>query len=795
VPALTDQITGYVDGQNSSVVTGAATITTTATSASTVAGGPYTITIAVGSLSAPNYTFTTFNNGSLSVTPAPLTVTANNTSMVYGATVPALTDLITGFVNGQNSSVVTGSVTITTTATPTSTVAGSPYPITIATESLSASNYTFTSFNNSSLSVTPAPLTITANDAAMVYGATVRAFTDQITGFLNGQNGGVVTGAATITTTATSASNVAGGPYAIMITAGTLSAPNYSFTNLVNALLTVTPAPLTVTANNTSMVYGAAVPAFTDQITGFLNGQNRSVVDGAATITTTATSASTVAGGPYTITIVVGSLSAPNYTFTTFNNGSLSVTPAPLTVTANNASMVYGAAVPALTDQITGFVNGQNSSVVTGSVTITTTATPTSTVAGSPYPITIAAGTLSAPNYRFTNLVNGFLTVNAYAFSYTIGNDSQTYGNPAYLAEGPGSTIATGVNGENLVIAYSSTGDTATAHVNTYSITGALADGTGLTSDYAVTLTPGTLTVTPAPLTVTAESAAKDYGAALPALSDQITGFVNGDTTGVVSGAASLTTTATASSAAGVYSIHAAPGTLSAADYAFPAAGFFGSSLTVTPAPLTITAVSQTIKPGQAIPTLAATISGFVNGDTAASLATPPTFSTPATSASPAGTYPIVVTGASSPNYAIRFVNGTLTVTVTTAPATVEAVSIQKVKKGKHRTSQVIVLQFSEALNSADAQMINSYNLVTVPIKKKQHSKSVAIALASYNASRYTVTLTTRKKLVLNPPLKLTIIAVALLDAFNRPLDGNDSGLPGANYVATISKGHVTVDS
>ena len=58
-----------------------------------------------------------------------------------------------------------------------------------------------------------------------------------------------------------------------------------------------------------------------------------------------------------------------------------------------------------------------------------------------------------------------------------------------------------------------------------------------------------------------------------------------------------------------------------------------------------------------------------------------------------------------------------------------------------------------------------------------------------------TVTLTPRKTLVLNPPLKLTISASALLDAQNRPLDGSDSGQPGANYVATIKKSGFTVNS
>ena len=71
--------------------------------------------------------------------------------------------------------------------------------------------------------------------------------------------------------------------------------------------------------------------------------------------------------------------------------------------------MVYGAAVPTFSDQITGFVNGQNSSVVTGTATISTTASSTSTVAGGPYTITITAGTLSAPNYSSQALKTGLL--------------------------------------------------------------------------------------------------------------------------------------------------------------------------------------------------------------------------------------------------------------------------------------------------------------------------------------------------------------------------------------------------
>ena len=61
-------------------------------------------------------------------------------------------------------------------------------------------------------------------------------------------------------------------------------------------------------------------------------------------------------------------------------------------------------------------------------------------------------------------------------------------------------------------------------------------------------------------------------------------------------------------------------------------------------------------------PPLTVSYSGFVNGDTAASLTTPPTVATPATTASAVGTYPVTASGAGSANYTISYASGTLTV-------------------------------------------------------------------------------------------------------------------------------------
>ena len=60
-------------------------------------------------------------------------------------------------------------------------------------------------------------------------------------------------------------------------------------------------------------------------------------------------------------------------------------------------------------------------------------------------------------------------------------------------------------------------------------------------------------------------------------------------------------------------------------------------------------------------PTITPSYSGFVNGDTAASLTTPPTCSTTATSHSPAGSYPSTCSGAVDSNYTISYVSGTVT--------------------------------------------------------------------------------------------------------------------------------------
>ncbi|MGH7140335.1 MAG: MBG domain-containing protein, partial [Pirellulales bacterium] len=173
------------------------------------------------------------------------------------------------------------------------------------------------------------------------------------------------------------------------------------------------------------------------------------------------------------------------------NDGTLTVNSAPLTVDVADATKTYGQDDSALlTGTITGIQNGDPISAAYTSVgSSASAAVGTYSIAAS----LSDAVTGNLSNYSVT-INPGTLTINTYAFTYTIGNDLQAEGFPANLTADLPGAIA-GVNGQTLDIAYASIGDTAAALPGQYPITGTLSNGTGLMSNYTVTLKPGVLTV------------------------------------------------------------------------------------------------------------------------------------------------------------------------------------------------------------------------------------------------------------------------------------------------------------
>src|SRR5438132_1535495 len=114
----------------------------------------------------------------------------------------------------------------------------------------------------------------------------------------------------------------------------------------------ITKTPLSVTADDSSKVYGGDNPAFSVSYQGFVLGQDHTVLGGTLSFATAAVKGSDV--GSYDVT--PSGLTSGNYDIT-FHKGTLSITPATLTVTANDKTRTYGDANPGFDATITGFVN------------------------------------------------------------------------------------------------------------------------------------------------------------------------------------------------------------------------------------------------------------------------------------------------------------------------------------------------------------------------------------------------------------------------------------------------------
>jgi hypothetical protein len=588
--------------------------------------GVFPVTVVANDSGTPNLIAT--NTFTITIDPATLTIAAQPQSKFYGAIDPALAYTVGGLqFSDTPATVLTG----TLTRVAGETVAGGPYAITQGT--LTANGNYNISFTGSTLAITPAALSITADPKTKTYGAADPVFTVTYAGFVNGETAAVLGG--TLAFTRAPGENV--GSY--LITLSGLTSVNYAI-SFNTGTLSITKAALSVTADTKTKTYGAADAAFTVAYSGFVNGDTAAVLGG--TLAFTRAPGENV--GSYLIT--PGGLTSGNYTIT-FNTGTLSVTKAALSVTADAKTKTYGAADPVFTVTYAGFVNGETATVLGG--TLTFSRAPSENVGS----YLITPGGLTSGNYAITfNMGN--LTITKAALSVTADAKIKTYGaaDPAFTV-----TYSGFVNSETPTVLGGALAFTRASGeiVGSYLIT-----PSGLTSaNYTITFNTSTLSVTKATLSVTAEVKNKTYGAADPALTFTMGGLQFSDTqAGVLTGA--LTRAPGETVAGGPYAI--TQGTLTPnGNYAV---SFTGNTLTITKAALSVTADAKTKTYGAADPAFTVTYSGFVNGETPAVLG-----GTLAFSRAPGenvGSYLITPSGLTSGNYTITFNTGTLTITAPT---------------------------------------------------------------------------------------------------------------------------------
>ena len=176
----------------------------------------------------------------VNVAQAPLTITADSQTKTYGRAVTfAGTEFMaSGLVNGDRVTSVTMS---SPGAAATADVSGSPYPIIPgAAVGTGLSNYSITDANGT-LTVNPAALTITANDATIAAGQSIPSFSVQYSGFVPGQGPGVLSGTLSLSSSATAGSP----PGRYPIVPSGLTSSNYAIT-YVTGTLTITSAPMPI---------------------------------------------------------------------------------------------------------------------------------------------------------------------------------------------------------------------------------------------------------------------------------------------------------------------------------------------------------------------------------------------------------------------------------------------------------------------------------------------------------------------------------------------------------------------
>ncbi len=498
-----------------------------------VSGGTVSV-----SPSAPSTTYTLTSITDKGVTPncqqtvsAATTVTVNtapaissppsNSSITYGAdatfavgatgtglsyqwqvsTGGAFTDLSNG---GVYSNVLTSSLNITK---PPVSMSGYQYRCVV-----SGTCPTAVTSAAASLTVNKKAASVTPNAAGKEYGGTDPALTGSLSGFLPADN-------VTATYSRIAGETVGASPYTISATlspAGVLG--NYEIT-YNTAAFTITKKAASVTPNAAGKEYGGTDPALTGTLAGFLPAD-------AVTASYSRIPGETVGASPYTISATLSPAGVLGNYEITYNTAAFTITKKAASVTPNAAGKEYGAADPALTGSVSGFLPADN-------VTATYSRIAGETVLGSPY---IISATLNPAavlgNYNITYNTASF---NISKASSTIEvNDVNSYIYNGW-AQGPTTTVVTGGSTAPVTFEYSGTGSTtypasATKPTNagTYQVVATLAADDNhegaVSAAFGFSITKKTITVTPD------AGQTKEYGAANPAYTYGFTpALISGD--------------------------------------------------------------------------------------------------------------------------------------------------------------------------------------------------------------------------------------------------------------------------
>jgi hypothetical protein len=555
--------------------------------------------------------------GTLTITKAPLSISAGNYTKKQGDAMPVFKASYAGFKNGENESVLTKQPAFSCEANEAS--APAEYAVTIS--GADAENY--------EISYEQGRLTVVEADAVVVRAKSYsRQYGDENPVFEFDTEGAALDGTPEIVCSAVANSPV--GSYTIEVKQGSIK--NYNV-NFESGSLVITKAPLSISAGNYTKKQGDAMPVFKASYAGFKNGENESVLTKQPVFSCEANEAS----APAEYAVTISGAEAENYDIS-YEQGRLTVVEADaVVVRAKSYSRQYG-------DENPVFEFDTEGAALDGTPEIVCSAVADSPVGS--YNIEVKQGSIKNYNVHFES---GTLTITKAPLIISAGNYTKKQGDamPVFKASYAGFK-----NGENESVltkqpAFSCEANEASAPAE-YAVTISGADA----ENYEISYEQGRLTVVEADaVVVRAKSYSRQYGDENPVFEFDTEGAA-------LDGTPEIVCSAVANSPVGSYTIEVKQGSIKNYNV-----NFESGSLVITKAPLSISAGNYTKKQGDAMPVFKASYAGFKNGEDESVLTKQPVFSCEANEASAPAEYAVTISGAEAENYAISYKQGVLTVT------------------------------------------------------------------------------------------------------------------------------------
>ena len=478
------------------------------------------------------------------------------------------------------------------------------------------------------VTVVKIPLTAHVANTSKVYGDANPEFNITYSGFRDGDSEVGFSVPASISTIVDNSSKV--GKYDIVASGAVSDKYEISY---IPGTLTVTKAPLSISAGNYTKKQGDAMPVFKASYTGFKNGENESVLTKQPVFSCEANEASV----PAEYAVTISGADAENYDIS-YEQGRLTVVEADaVVVRAKSYSRQYGDENPVFEFETDG-------AALDGTPEIVCSAVANSPVGS--YTIEVKQGSIKNYNVHFES---GSLVITKAPLSISAGNYTKKQGDamPVFKASYAGFK-----NGENESVltkqpVFSCEANEASAPAE-YAVTISGADA----ENYDISYEQGRLTVVEADaVVVRAKSYSRQYGDENPVFEFETDGAA-------LDGTPEIVCSAVANSPVGSYTIEVKQGSIKNYNVHFES-----GSLVITKAPLSISAGNYTKKQGDAMPVFKASYTGFKNGENESVLTKQPVFSCEANEASAPADYAVTISGADAENYDISYEQGVLTVT------------------------------------------------------------------------------------------------------------------------------------